>query len=389
MTTTPPEAPPGPDPGADGPDTGPRTTRDEVRDLGRLRRSAHDRKIAGVAGGLARHLDLDPLVVRVVLAVLVLFGGAGLVLYAVCWLVVPEEATGVAVVRTDERSRSAILLVGLVLAGLSLVGDTVGGWDVPWPVLVVGLVVVLALSTEHRRTHPWLRRTDDAGTPPPTWTAPPPAYGAAKPAPVPPARPRRGGPLLLPYALAVIALGVGVLGIADLAGADVPGSAYPAFALGTCAGLLLLGAFWGRAGGLIALGLLAAVATAGATAADRVDAGRVAATPTTTAAVSDRYALTFGEIDLDLSQVTDPEALDGRTVEVEVEVAGRIQVTVPDDVDVVVRSDLDEGGVTVLGDRLADGQRTTTVDGGTDAPRLTLDTRVALGEIRVDRAGES
>ena len=38
----------------------PRVTRDEIRDLGRLRRSRHDRKIAGVAGGLARHLDIDP-----------------------------------------------------------------------------------------------------------------------------------------------------------------------------------------------------------------------------------------------------------------------------------------------------------------------------------------
>ena len=71
MTTTPPEAPSGPSAGTPD-DDGPRVTRDEMRDLGRLRRSATDRKVAGVAGGLARHLDVDPLILRVAFVVLVL-----------------------------------------------------------------------------------------------------------------------------------------------------------------------------------------------------------------------------------------------------------------------------------------------------------------------------
>ena len=69
MTTTPPEAPSGPSAGSPD-DGGPRVTRDEMRDLGRLRRSARDRKVAGVAGGLARHLDIDPLILRVTFVVL-------------------------------------------------------------------------------------------------------------------------------------------------------------------------------------------------------------------------------------------------------------------------------------------------------------------------------
>ena len=72
-------------------------TRDEIRDLGRLRRSPHDRKVAGVAGGLARHLDIDPIILRVAFVVLVFFGGAGLILYGACWLLVPEDGT-------DERA---------------------------------------------------------------------------------------------------------------------------------------------------------------------------------------------------------------------------------------------------------------------------------------------
>ena len=96
MTQNPPEAPaehPSDAGGHAGPDGGPRVTRDEIRDLGRLRRSRDDRKIAGVAGGLARHLDIDPIIVRVALVVLIFFGGAGLLIYGAGWLLVPEEGT--------------------------------------------------------------------------------------------------------------------------------------------------------------------------------------------------------------------------------------------------------------------------------------------------------
>ena len=51
------------------PPSGPRVTRDEIKDLVRLRRSVPDRHVAGVAGGLARHLDVDPIIVRVALVV--------------------------------------------------------------------------------------------------------------------------------------------------------------------------------------------------------------------------------------------------------------------------------------------------------------------------------
>jgi phage shock protein PspC (stress-responsive transcriptional regulator) len=411
MSTTPPEAPPEP-PGAADDGTGPRVTRDEVRDLGRLRRSARDRKLAGVAGGLARHLDIDPLIPRVLLVVLVFFGGSGILLYAVLWLVVPVEGTDEATVRLDERSRTAAIVVVGVLSVLALVGDSVGGWGFPWPLVVLGAVVLAVLAARGpSRTHPWLRQTPpvpsggwvgalDVPTAPTAPTAPAPTrpYVAAPDHPVheqyqqqgahQPYRPspRRRGPVLFWYALALIALGVGVLGIVDTAGADVPGSAYPAVGLGTCAVLLVVGAFWGRAGGLIALGLVSALATAAATVGGEIDAGHVEAAPTSAASVADRYDLAFGEIELDLTRVTDPEALDGRTIEVELDVAGRIEVTVPDDLDVVVHSRIDAGERRVLGERLGDGDdRTTTADGGVGAPEITLDVRAAFGEIEVVR----
>ncbi len=57
----------------------------------RLYRSRTDRVLFGVAGGMADWLDVDPSVVRLVWALLVLFGGAGLLLYIVAAIVIPEE----------------------------------------------------------------------------------------------------------------------------------------------------------------------------------------------------------------------------------------------------------------------------------------------------------
>ncbi|HYC07439.1 MAG TPA: PspC domain-containing protein [Candidatus Binatia bacterium] len=57
----------------------------------RLYRSRTDRVLFGVAGGIADWMDIDPSVVRLVWAILVVFGGAGLVLYIIAAIVIPEE----------------------------------------------------------------------------------------------------------------------------------------------------------------------------------------------------------------------------------------------------------------------------------------------------------
>jgi phage shock protein PspC (stress-responsive transcriptional regulator) len=58
---------------------------------GRLRRSADDKMLAGVAGGIARYLNADVTLVRVIIAALVLFTGAGVALYAAAWLLIAED----------------------------------------------------------------------------------------------------------------------------------------------------------------------------------------------------------------------------------------------------------------------------------------------------------
>ena len=56
-----------------------------------LQRSRSDRMLAGVSGGLARYFDIHPAVFRVGFVVLTLLGGAGILIYAVAALVMPDE----------------------------------------------------------------------------------------------------------------------------------------------------------------------------------------------------------------------------------------------------------------------------------------------------------
>jgi phage shock protein PspC (stress-responsive transcriptional regulator) len=62
-----------------------------------LRRSADDRMLAGVAGGIARYLNADVTLVRVIIAALALFSGATVALYIAAWLLIPEDGEDQAV----------------------------------------------------------------------------------------------------------------------------------------------------------------------------------------------------------------------------------------------------------------------------------------------------
>ena len=59
----------------------------------RLYRDTDDAIIAGVASGLARYFDVDPVVVRIIFFVSIFFNGLGLLAYIILWLVVPKAQT--------------------------------------------------------------------------------------------------------------------------------------------------------------------------------------------------------------------------------------------------------------------------------------------------------
>ena len=57
----------------------------------RFYRNTTDKKIAGVAAGLADYFDIDPLLVRLIFVILALAGGGGVLIYIILWIVTPER----------------------------------------------------------------------------------------------------------------------------------------------------------------------------------------------------------------------------------------------------------------------------------------------------------
>ena len=57
---------------------------------GRLRRSATDRMLGGVCGGLAEYSGIDAVLWRVGLVALTLLGGSGVLFYLLLWVLMPS-----------------------------------------------------------------------------------------------------------------------------------------------------------------------------------------------------------------------------------------------------------------------------------------------------------
>jgi phage shock protein C len=106
--------------------------------------------IAGVCGGAGRYLGIDPVLLRLALIALTLGAGAGVLLYIVLWIVIPEAKAGEELAPPPAVSRDALQWIvggGLVLIGfLLLAGRVFPWWDsrLFWPavLILIGLAVL-------------------------------------------------------------------------------------------------------------------------------------------------------------------------------------------------------------------------------------------------------
>jgi phage shock protein PspC (stress-responsive transcriptional regulator) len=397
------------------PSYGPRVTREQIRDLSSLRRASDRPMLGGVAEGIGRHLDVDPLLIRVVFAALTVFGGAGLVLYVLAWLTIPRDDEHDSILsRPLRRDPDKVMTVGLAIAAVVTAATMIGafrfGAPNPVPLLVVSLLALGVFSLLSRRpdrlgreaptgTVQTVASGGGATTPPfderegTTDVLPvhvggdggatgyrPPTPGASPP-PRPPRAPRSH---LFAITMAVIAITLGALWVYDDTGHTVSPSVYPGTALAIIAAGLVVGAWWGRSRLLIFAGLLATVLTVATSVIGPGPNGERIYTPTSTAELHSSYRHGAGRIVVHLEDLVDPANLDGRTVSIKSGV-GQVQVIVPSSIDVAVDAHVDHGDIHGLAGTEDLGQGEEQVTAARGSHDLTVDIRLGLGQILVQR----
>jgi phage shock protein PspC (stress-responsive transcriptional regulator) len=370
------------------------TTLDEAP-ARRLVRPQEGRWIGGVAAGLGRYFDVNPLVYRIAFAALALVGGTGLLLYLAAWLVIPEEGRdeSIAVEALRDRRDQPWLLVGVGLLAFGalfalsearfwpgtgnvwLAATLVGGALVWWHVSQRADRPRAAETTTTTTASAAPLAADEA----PTRVQPPPSP------PRPPARPSLFAPVL--GALLAAAGLFGLLAVLDVYDVDV--------AAALAAGVVIVGAAIAigamtqrRVGGLVVLGLLllAAFSVAAMTPVSvGAGVGEKSEQPATITALEPSYELGIGDLELDLGDLTLPAG----TTSVDASVGvGKLVVTVPEDVALLIDAHAGIGSIDLLGarDDGVDADRTVALPGSTpDAPVLDLEADIAIGDIEVRR----
>ena len=175
----------------------------------------------------------------------------------------------------------------------------------------------------------------------------------------------------------------------DLAGVGVRASTYVAVPLAVTGLGLIVGAWYGRARWLIAIGMVLLVALSIAAAAEAFDGVDRSTTwkPASIDQLDGTYTLGLGSAVLDLSGLD----FAGRSESVEVSVdVGDLTIIVPPDVDVQAEATVDVGNVTLFGTSWGGiGQSTRTVtDLGNDGPgggELIVTGTVDVGDLEVRR----
>ncbi len=119
----------------------------------RITRSRRDRVFAGVCGGLAAYLGLDPVLVRVLYVALTLLSfGTGIVLYVLAWIIIPLDAEDAVRVTApkDEASRGdarRIFGVLLIVVGLLALASTALPWfNIFHSAKLAGPLVLMAIG---------------------------------------------------------------------------------------------------------------------------------------------------------------------------------------------------------------------------------------------------
>jgi phage shock protein PspC (stress-responsive transcriptional regulator) len=327
----------------------------------RLYRSRSDRVISGVCGGLARYLNVDPVIVRVAAVALVFAGGAGLLLYAAAFLLVPNEGEGGGPGDAPRRAFVIAGVIALCIALGALLPFRWGWWDDGWGLLPLGFVALAGLVV-------WRFATGE--------------------------RPQaNAGAVLRAMGLGVALLILCFVLALGAAWAAADGGNTVVAAIVIAAGLALIaGAFLDRRARWLILPALAVALPAGVVSAADLDVtgghGDRTYRPASSDAVRSSYRLGAGKLVVDLRAANLTPGDHRLKMDLGV---GEAQLLVPRDVCVSTASHLGIGGVQVFnrdsGGIDVDWQDERRAPVGT--PRVVVDADVDIGAFTVHHDGDN
>jgi phage shock protein PspC (stress-responsive transcriptional regulator) len=314
----------------------------------RLTRSSSDRMLGGVAGGLGRYFDVDPLLFRIAFVVLTFAGGFGVLAYLIGVAAIPNDRDP----RPQRFGLARTIGIGLLAAAALATLTPNWLWGPELPGLVAcGVVIYLLLR---------VIRDEGGGHV---------AQVAARVALV----------------IALIALAAGGF-TAAAAGSALGGGIIIAGTIIALGVALVGGAFRGGARWLIVPAFVLALPLGVVSAADlelEGDWGERTFRPATVSRVVDGYEMGVGHMQVDLRDIDFPE---GRT-ELPVRLGvGELEVAVPADVCVTYDVNVGAGQVTTL-DGIDDGGLDLDVEGAAAVPagvsQLHVDADLGMGHVLI------
>ena len=362
-----------------------------------LQRRTSGRVVGGVAGGLGDYLNVDPILLRVAFAGLMVFGGAGLVLYVLGWILIPAtgqpESIAQSALRLVSRRTGRLGAMALVVVVVIVLSPWISNLfsnrfippEVFWALAIALIGVVLLLPRDQTGMVATRGVAPAAGVGKSADTVAAPAWA---PAAVPMTPVRERSPLGW-YILAGTLLLIATLAVVDTVAPVrvLPGQYFGGGLLALGLGLIV-GSWWGRARRLVLIGLMVLPFAATSAFLTVPLEGGVADTefrPQNLAEVQTAYHLVAGQLHIDLTDLKagpEPVAL---TASVGI---GDLFVVVPQDATVQVTGTVQGGRLLLFGrDHVGTGLADHVAGSGDSAGvvlMLTLD--VGIGEVWVERS---
>lgn len=372
----------------------------KMSDLNELRRSS-DSVIAGVAGGIAKHFEVDPVLVRVIFAVLLFTGGSGIILYLGLWLFVPPEDPEPSVfaklfnlTENEPKVRQVGIILTLLFGALSLLSafgiGEFADFEIAWPLfwlLFWAAVLYWFFAVRPRKKQQTLEtgqtvvgESSGTNSSDPNQSAQLPA----KPTPAPKPPNPRGGSQLTVGTLSVAAIAVGIMIFTNFAGlTNFTWANYLTVALLITGIGLLVGSYFGNGLGLIWVGLLIALNLTLNDVALETES-RETTRPASIAQLSKEYKFGAGDFVLDLSRIP-AQDLQNRELEVEAGL-GQVTIIVPQDVPIEMEASIGIGQIHLF-DETQSGLdiELSYLSPGLSTNRLKIEVESGIGHIEVVR----